>query len=488
MIKISDFYRPYPKQQQFHQSPAKFRLFGGAVGPGKSTALLMEAVRFALEYPKSTNLLLRKTFPELERDLIGGMRRLLPLELYSYNEGKHIASFPNGSSIRFGFCEHAGDIYQYLGSEFLFIGIDEATMFDYEIFDFLKSRNRVPPTIVGVDGSRPRPCIALASNPGGPGSDWVHSLFIKHKPPSGLSLEGYNPEDFDFIPATIYDGPFQDDSEYIASLKSMAPDLRKRFLDGDWGLLAGQYFSNFSPESHLADFESLAIKSYHPRWISIDWAYSPHHTVITWHMQCEKLLTGGARPVVLTYRNFAIKDAEPWQVANEVARLSMGEEIRSVYLSPDAFARKDSEHTIALKMGDVLRKHNLPRPIPADNDREGGWMLMHQMLTLGEWYISPECELLIEALPTAVRSEKKPGDIEKRPTLADDVLDATRYGLKSYLSPGRKPALTELNEKLQAIRTPEGTPDYNRIFFTHQREKARLGAGTMQRFHLGRRN
>ena len=38
-------YAPFAKQCDFHKSPAKYRLFGGAAGPGKSMALLMEAVR-----------------------------------------------------------------------------------------------------------------------------------------------------------------------------------------------------------------------------------------------------------------------------------------------------------------------------------------------------------------------------------------------------------------------------------------------------------
>ena len=42
--KVELGYDPFPKQQEFHASPAKYRLFGGAAGPGKSKALLMEAI------------------------------------------------------------------------------------------------------------------------------------------------------------------------------------------------------------------------------------------------------------------------------------------------------------------------------------------------------------------------------------------------------------------------------------------------------------
>ena len=63
-------YEPFPKQKEFHASPAKYRLFGGAAGPGKSKALLMEAVLQAHEHAGVNTLLLRRTFSELELSLI----------------------------------------------------------------------------------------------------------------------------------------------------------------------------------------------------------------------------------------------------------------------------------------------------------------------------------------------------------------------------------------------------------------------------------
>src|SRR5271170_2799325 len=65
-LSIDLDYEPFPKQRQFHESPAKYRLFGGAAGPGKTKALLMEAVVQAITHPKVNPLLLRRTSPELE--------------------------------------------------------------------------------------------------------------------------------------------------------------------------------------------------------------------------------------------------------------------------------------------------------------------------------------------------------------------------------------------------------------------------------------
>jgi hypothetical protein len=63
-------YAPFPRQKEFHDSVAKYRLFGGAAGPGKTKALLYEAIYQAHLHPGVDTLLLRRTFPELEASLI----------------------------------------------------------------------------------------------------------------------------------------------------------------------------------------------------------------------------------------------------------------------------------------------------------------------------------------------------------------------------------------------------------------------------------
>ena len=83
-------YTPFDRQREFHDSAAKYRLFGGAAGPGKTKALLCEAIYQAHLHPGVDTLLLRRTFPELEASLITYFRRDVPRELYEkYNEGKH---------------------------------------------------------------------------------------------------------------------------------------------------------------------------------------------------------------------------------------------------------------------------------------------------------------------------------------------------------------------------------------------------------------
>src|SRR6204780_1347679 len=92
-------------------------------------------------------------------------------------------------------------------------------------------------------------------------------------------------------------------------------------------------------------------------------------------------------------------------------------------------SRRTDEASIADQMGDIFAAAGLPRPIPADNDRVGGWMLMYQMLDAGEWLLTENCVELIRTIPNLVRDPARVEDIEKMD--GDDPADAAGYGLKS---------------------------------------------------------
>jgi hypothetical protein len=482
-------YRPFPKQQAFHSSPAKYRLFGGAAGPGKSKALLMEAILQAHEHPGANTLLLRRTFPELEQSLLLYFRRDIPRELYkSFHESKRVVEWLNGSTTRFGYCQSESDVYQYQSAEFLFIGIDELTLFTLRQWQFLTSRNRCP-----VPGAFP--CMAGATNPGNIGHAWVKSLWIDKQPASGMeNPDAYDPADYDFIPARVSDNPiYAADENYLKTLRALPSHLKRAFLDGDWDVFAGQYFDKFDPTRHVIRAEEIGRqgsqvdaeqgsrgpgegrsgdqsnlgdwKPWWPRWISIDWGFE-HPSAAYWHAAVPR---GAATPgcavpdspiedgqkteegtgksacatnQVVTYREYVTHRTAPRDLAREIIARSLHadsarEKIDAIYLSPDAFAHRTDEASIADQMGDVFAAAGFPRPVPADDDRVGGWMLMYQMLDAGEWLLTDNCIELIRTLPTLVRDPARIEDIEKMD--GDDPADAARYGLKSRYGAHRGP-------------------------------------------------
>jgi hypothetical protein len=425
--RLFDQYRPFSRQAEFHSSRAKYRLFGGAAGPGKTKALLWEAIFQANEVAGCDTLLLRRTYPELESSLLAYFRRDVPRKFYkSFHESKHLVTWLNGSTTRFGYCRNENDVYQYQGAEFLFIGLDELTHFTLKQWQFLTSRNRCP-----VPGSFP--CMAGATNPGNIGHAWVKALWVDKMPLPGFERpELYDSRDYEFIRARLDDNPiYANDAEYRRTLQVLPEHLRRAFLEGDWNVFSGQYFDVFDIGRHTARPEDLRLEPWLPRWISIDWGFH-HPSAVYWHSAAPSVAIGddgAACAGIVTYREFLQNGLSPRMLAQAIVERSGREQIREVFLSPDAFAHRTAEASIAEQLGDVLVANGLPRPAPADDDRVGGWQWMYQLLENDAWVITENCVKLIEGIPLLVRDEKRIEDVRKMD--GDDAADAARYGLVS---------------------------------------------------------
>ena len=194
-------------------------LYGGAAGGGKSSALLMSALRY-VDIPGYSALILRRTFTDLALPnaiMDRAKQWLLGHPGISWNEQAKRFTFPSKATLSFGFCETIHDVYRYQGAEFQFIGIDELTQWPESSYLYLMSRLR---RLSGV----PIPLrMRAASNPGGVGHEWVFRRFIKDKSPQRV-----------FISAKLCDNPHLDKDEYSATLSRLDDVNRRRLLDGDW--------------------------------------------------------------------------------------------------------------------------------------------------------------------------------------------------------------------------------------------------------------
>jgi hypothetical protein len=160
-------WRPNPgPQTRFLALPSYEVAYGGSAGSGKSAALLMGALRF-VDRPAYRALLLRRTFPELEKSLIERSFQLYPKAFPGtrYNEQKKVWVFPSGARIYFGHIERDGDVHAYQSAEFQYLGFDELTSFSERQYTYVLSRAR---SATGIPVR-----IRGATNPGGEGHDWV---------------------------------------------------------------------------------------------------------------------------------------------------------------------------------------------------------------------------------------------------------------------------------------------------------------------------
>jgi hypothetical protein len=285
----------------------------------------------------------------------------------------------------------------------------------------------------------------------------------------------YDRSDYAFIRATIADNPlYRDDADYLKTLDALPRHLRQAFLEGDWNVFAGQYFDLFDLRRHTARAEQIGLESWWPRWISIDWGYE-HPSAVYWHASACRTGSGDRACLqnsrgVITYREFVQNHLTPDKLAREIVDRNRDEKIAAIYLSPDAFAHRTSESTLADQLGEVLAKHGLPRPIPADDDRVGGWMLIYQMLQGGQWVIADHCTRLIDCLPTLIRDPANVEDVQKMD--GDDPADSARYGLKSRLASARAPIEQRVAERVSAV-DPTSRAIWTQKYLAEERRGAR---------------
>jgi hypothetical protein len=77
---------------------------------------------------------------------------------------------------------------------------------------------------------------------------------------------------------------------------------------------------------------------------------------------------------------------------------------------------------------------------------------MYQMLQTGKWQIADTCPKLIEAIPSRMHDEKRPGDVLKVPgDPLDDVADDVRYGIYTFITSSEKPRELVIAEDIRRL-------------------------------------
>jgi phage terminase large subunit len=517
-FRISEHYKPFPKQIKFHRSGARFRLCIGSFGSAKSTGLLWEAFIHGLEYPGSNSLILRKTIPDLKRTVIDKFLSTIPREAYeSYNATDHIVYFhpqpcihgvlakqpcekcPGGratggaqSKLYLSACERDADVGKFLSTEYVFIGFEELGEFSFAIWDALEGRNRC-----SVPGSRA--CMVGVTNPMGPGYSWIKKLWIdglcEHKVKRGefcqdcgtlaridakktikllgIDPEKYNQDDYEYIHSTVDDNPvYANNKEYIATLEK-SPN-RDRIRWGRLDVRSGDYFENFDPSRHMRFKQEFIFQAWQPFWVGWDYGFG-HYACI--NFMTKALFKDPARRIVrmvnVTVRELVLQKNTPKEQAEALimAIPRLPEEqgggyawnVEQIHFSWERFMKTQGDFTIADEVGDVLAAAGLPRPTRSNTDRIAGWQKMFDLLDSDEWFIiggDDGCPTLLESIPLLQRGNGIDASIEdvvkpKGISLPDDMGDAARYAIAgALLEEEDVPESVRIQERLAAIKDP----------------------------------
>lgn len=385
--------------------------WGGAAGPGKTTADMMTLITAAYHIPGIQTALFRRTFPELEGadGAIAMSASMLRSSDAIYNSGKHVWTFKNGSKIHFCHLNEAKDKYKYQSSQFGIIIIDESTHMPWDYIEYLTTRLRSAVTWPGY--SQSFPFIVQSSNPGNIGHLAFKKLFADNPPYVVNEVNAPGSTDIKlrtiFIPSKLTDNKIlmSKDPDYEKKLDALNPTLKAMLKDGRWDVMGGLFFSNhFNPEEVVKDIEPQDDWQYYG---SIDYGFHSRNDTDKpfIYLLCatdrqgnayiiDEIAQGGTDP---SQQIVAIKEMEERYARNIVYRVGCR----------GMFIRKSLDLTQP-SIDEQYRNNGVPVVRTTVNSVAAAEMLIIRYLVEKRLTISPRCRKLIEQLVNIPVSERDP--------------------------------------------------------------------------------
>ena len=412
-------FRLAPRQIDFVNAESFEVLFGGAAGGGKSFAQIFDAVYFAYRFARSSQLILRKTMPELERTLIRTLLGTYPMQWYKYNSTDRKCFFENGSIVEFGYCGKENDVYRYQSAEYDVIRFDELTHFSEHMYTYLISRVR------GTNGYPKQ--LKSSTNPGGVGHGWVKERFIdigapdtEHSFPGGTRM---------FLPATVEDNLFlmNRDPAYKTRLLNLGERERRALLLGDWNIADGRYFDEWNRDIHV--IKPFTIPDCWPRWFAMDYGLD---------MLAGYWIATDSEGRAYVYRELYEANHIISSAAKRIIELT-DESICGYIAPPDLWNRRQDTGRCAaeifLDSGIALTK--------APAARVSGWLEMKERLKpqidssgnlSAKLVFFDTCINAIRCVPALIRDIGNPNDCATQPHEVTHAPDAIRYFVASRLA------------------------------------------------------
>lgn len=424
--------QPGPQDDALSATWCSELFFGGSRGGGKSDYLLGDFLQDVNRYGVWwQGVLFRKTYPEVQ-ELVRRSKQFFPMTGGIWREGDHEWRWANGACLRMRYLERIEDVFRYHGSNFSWIGWDELTHWaDREPYDMLKACLR---SAGDVKTKR----IRATGNPGGVGHNWVKGYFVD---PNPLGYEPIKDKQSKmermFIPSRIQDNQILllSDPDYVDRLKAVgSPELVRAWLEGDWNVILGSYFPEFSVTKHVV--APVELPSSWVRFGAYDHG-SSRPFAFGWFAVAdgEYLWDHFPRGALVMYREwYGCKDVNVGLelTAEEIAqgvrdRMQRNEKLAYSVADPSVF-KVDSGPSVGERMrnkGVVFRK--------ADNSRLSGWDSLRARLRgidgIPMLYFFSTCAHTIRTLPSLQHDIRKPEDVDTDGE--DHAGDMVRYACMS---------------------------------------------------------
>lgn len=432
-------FKPNPgPQTTFLAAPEREVLYGGAAGGGKSYAILADALR-DMTNPNFRGLIVRRTTEEL-RELVAKSQELYPRAYpgIKWSERKMEWKAPSGATLWMSYLERDQDVTRYQGQAFTYIAFDELTQWPTPYaWNYMRSRLRSASKDISL-------YMRATTNPGGVGHNWVKKMFIDPAPwgesfdatdidtgetlvwPKGHRFEGRPLFKRRFIPAKLSDNPhLYEDGSYEANLLSLSEHERRRLLEGDWDVIDGNAFPEFSRKLHV--IEPFDIPSDWRKFRACDFGYgsasgvlwfavTPEEELIIFHeLYTKKVLAQDLADMVVEIDrmygrvSYGVLDSSCWH-----QRGNPGPSIAEVMIAQGCSWRPSDRS----KGSRVAGKNEVHRRLQVDEYTERPRMM-----------IFDTCTNLISQLPVLPLDANNPDDVDTKSE--DHLYDALRYGCMS---------------------------------------------------------
>ena len=263
------------------------------------------------------------------------------------------------------------------------------------------------------------------------GNSWVKQRFVVPfaKPTPGQT-EKYRtrPDETIFVPALCQDNKFNND-DYIHILEGFDGWQRRAWLEGDWDIAAGQFFTTWRENIHV--LQHFDDKKGVEWFAAMDYGFQ-HYNV--WHLACQT----GEGDIVIVDEIAERQKLPSWhaaQIRSKMAYHNLTEmgQLSNFFASPDMWGTESDGANVAADYADLGM--NLEQ---AENDRVSGWAAMLRLLGDPErgkkpkLFVHQRCRKLIEQLPMMQHDPKRPEDClkvhcDEDGNGGDDAVDCARY-------------------------------------------------------------
>lgn len=314
---------PTPKQYDFITCPADDVGFGGARGGAKSHAILGDWMLCDFQYGVAAiGLVIRRELIQLN-EFIERAKRVFDRAnamivsadgkgpKWQWHAQAKTFEGPNGSRLRFAYLDVDADADKYMGHEYIRVYIEERGNFPRA-----QPLNRLRATLRSSAGIRCQ--MKSTFNPGGVGHQHCKADYrLIEKVPRGYEIFE-SPEGLTrvFIPSKLRDNKHLGE-DYMRQLRAACAGneaLLNAWLDGDWSLLEGAFFHEWSNQHVIPAFD---LDAQWLRFRSVRWGSGLPFSVGWWAVvgdECELRSMDGRyaiAPRIVSPENIAVVGEHP---------------------------------------------------------------------------------------------------------------------------------------------------------------------------------